>query len=71
LSLGEIDKNVSRVHLLLVRIGSDVWAIDTGSTNGVRRDGKGIAALILGDVDRLEFGSNMTLDWTKLEHAEA
>ena len=71
LSLGEIDKNVSRVHLLLVRIGSDVWAIDTGSTNGVRKDGKGISALILEDVDRLEFGSNMTLDWTKLEHAEA
>jgi hypothetical protein len=71
LSLGEIDKNVSRVHLLLVRIGSDVWAIDTGSTNGVRKDGKGIAAVILDDIDRLEFGSNMALDWTKVEHAEA
>ena len=71
LSLGEIDKNVSRVHLLLVRIGADVWAIDTGSTNGVRKDGKSIDALILNDVDRLEFGSNMMLDWTKLEHAEA
>jgi hypothetical protein len=71
LSLGEIDKNVSRVHILLVRIGSDVWAIDTGSTNGIRKDGKGIAAKILEDIDRLEFGSNMTLDWMKLEHAEA
>ncbi len=71
LSLGEIDRNVSRVHLLLVRIGSEVWAIDTGSTNGVRKNGKEISALILEDVDRLEFGSNMTLDWTKLEHAEA
>jgi len=71
LSLGEIDKNVSRVHILLVRIGSDVWAIDTGSTNGVRKDGKGISSLILGDVDRLEFGSNMTLDWMKVEHPEA
>ncbi len=71
LSLGEIDKNVSRVHLLLVRIGTHVWAIDTGSTNGVRKDGKGIDALILQDVDRLEFGSHMVLDWTKVEHAEA
>lgn len=71
LSLGDIDKNVSRVHLLLVRIGSNVWAIDTGSTNGVRREGKNIEALILQDTDRLEFGSNMTLDWAKLEHAEA
>ncbi|MBK9259464.1 MAG: FHA domain-containing protein [Polyangiaceae bacterium] len=71
LSLGEIDKNVSRVHLLLVRIGSDVWAIDTGSTNGVRKAGKGVEALILEDHDRLEFGSNMILDWAKLEHAEA
>lgn len=71
LSLGEIDKNVSRVHFLLVRIGSDVWVIDTGSTNGVRRNGKSIDALILDDNDRLEFGSNMTLDWARVEHAEA
>lgn len=71
LSLGDIDKNVSRVHLLLVRIGCDVWAIDTGSTNGVRKNGKSIEALILEDSDRLEFGSNMMLDWAKLEHAEA
>ena len=28
-------------------------------------------ALILEDTDRLEFGSNMVLDWAKLEHAEA
>lgn len=71
LSLGEIDKNVSRVHFLLVRIGADVWVIDTGSTNGVRKDGKPVEALLLQDVDRLEFGSNMTLEWTKVEHAEA
>lgn len=71
LSLGEIDRNVSRVHFLLVRIGADVWAIDTGSTNGVRRNGRAIEAEVLADVDRLEFGSRMILDWQRLEHPEA
>jgi len=71
LSLGEIDRNVSRVHFLLVRIGADVWAIDTGSTNGIRRNGRSIEAEVLANVDRLEFGSRMILDWNRLEHAEA
>ncbi len=71
LSLGEIDKSVSRVHLLLVRIGANVWAIDTGSSNGVRKNGKTIEAIMLEDADRLEFGANMVLDWHKIEHAEA
>jgi hypothetical protein len=30
---------ISRVHLLIVTIGKDVYAIDTGSTNGTYRDG--------------------------------
>jgi len=71
LSIGEIDRNVSRVHLLLVRIGSDVWAIDTGSTNGVRLAGKAIEAVVLENDARLEFGSGMILDWQKFEHPEA
>lgn len=71
LSLGQIDINVSRVHLLLVRIGADVWAIDTGSSNGVRRKGEIVEAVILKNTDQLEFGAGMVLNWSKLEHAEA
>jgi hypothetical protein len=71
LSLGQIDINVSRVHLLLVRIGADVWAIDTGSSNGVRRKGQPVEAVILNNTDQLEFGSGMMLNWSKTEHAEA
>ncbi len=71
LSLGQIDINVSRVHLLLVRIGADVWAIDTGSSNGVRRKGEVVEAVILKNNDQLEFGAGMVLNWSKLEHAEA
>lgn len=71
LSIGQIDRNVSRVHMLLVRIGPEVWAIDTGSTNGVRLNGKSIDAETLGETARLEFGSGMTLDWTRLSHPEA
>jgi hypothetical protein len=71
LSLGQIDINVSRVHLLLVRIGADVWAIDTGSSNGVRRKGEAVEAVILANNDQLEFGSGMVLNWSKMEHAEA
>ncbi len=71
LSLGQIDNNVSRVHFLMVRIGAEVWAVDTGSTNGVRMGGKSIEAVLLPDSARLEFGSSMILDWTKLDHPEA
>ena len=71
LSLGQIDINVSRVHLLLVRIGAEVWAIDTGSSNGVRRKGEVVEAVILKNNDQLEFGAGMVLNWSKLEHAEA
>jgi hypothetical protein len=71
LSLGERDVNVSRVHLLLVRIGGDIWAIDTGSTNGVRRKGAPLDAAVLADDDRLEFGTRMVLDWNKISHPSA
>jgi hypothetical protein len=48
-----------------------VWAIDTGSSNGVRRKGEAVEAVILGNNDQLEFGSGMVLNWSKMEHAEA
>lgn len=34
------DHRISRVHLLLVRVGDEVFAIDTASTNGTELDGE-------------------------------
>jgi hypothetical protein len=61
---------VSRVHLLLVRIGADVWALDTASTNGVRRHGVPFTAGILDDDDSLVLGP-VSLDWRRIARPEA
>jgi hypothetical protein len=61
---------VSRVHLLLVRIGAEVWALDTASTNGVRHRGAPFSAGVLGDADTLALGP-VTLDWKRLFQPEA
>lgn len=62
---------ISRVHLLLVRIGGDVWAIDTASTNGTYRDKKRLGAAVLADSDSLTLSDEVTLDWAKATHPEA
>jgi hypothetical protein len=48
-------EKISRVHLLVVRVGDDLWAIDTASTNGVAADGQGVR------VHRLRAGDELTL----------
>ena len=45
---------ISRVHLLVVTIGTDVYAIDTGSTNGTFRDGSDAEVRITRLDDSLE-----------------
>lgn len=45
---------ISRVHLLVVSIGDDVYAIDTGSTNGTFRDGSDAEVRITRLDDNLE-----------------
>jgi hypothetical protein len=64
---------ISRVHLLLVRIDQEIWAIDTASTAGVWRDGEQVTAEVLSDVDRLALASSevVTLGWRRIEHPEA
>ncbi|HEY3357069.1 MAG TPA: FHA domain-containing protein, partial [Polyangia bacterium] len=47
-------ESLSRVHLLIVRIGDEVWAIDTASTNGTERHGHDIDAVVLAADDELE-----------------
>ncbi|KAB2892828.1 MAG: FHA domain-containing protein [Kofleriaceae bacterium] len=48
-------EKISRVHLLVVRIGDDLWAIDTASTNGVATGGAGVR------VHRLQPGDELSL----------
>lgn len=62
---------LSRVHVLLLRIGGEVWIVDTASTNGVERGGERVLAEVLRDSDRLELGSEITLEWTRIHHPEA
>lgn len=65
------NSGVSRVHLLLVRIGTEVWAIHTASTNGLFRGEVPIEAEVLGDADTLTLASEVTLGWKRAEHPDA
>ena len=47
------DNTVSRVHALLLRLGLEVWIIDTASTNGLKRDDDDVQADVLRDADTL------------------
>jgi hypothetical protein len=69
--LDAAESTTSRVHALLMRLGADVWIIDLASTNGVKRDGVPVTADILRDKDRLSLGSQVTMGWTRLRHAQA
>lgn len=71
LEIDDPDNHVSRVHALLVKIGGDVWAIDTASTNGLWRAGACIEAEILADIDTLGLGTAATLGWQRQKHADA
>lgn len=63
--------SVSRVHLLVVRIGDEVWAIDTASTNGVKRRGQRISAVVLDAQDDLVLADSLSVTWTREIHPEA
>lgn len=70
LTIGGLDA-ISRVHLLVVRISDEVWAIDTASTNGVRRRGQPVTAILLADEDELELARSLSVTWTRELHPEA
>lgn len=65
------DSTVSRVHVLLLRLGMEVWIIDTASTNGVKRGDDDVHADVLRDADTLTLGREVTLVWERIQHAEA
>jgi hypothetical protein len=67
----DVDGLVSRVHLLIVRIGAEVWALDTASTNGTRRNGVNIEAVVLRAEDALELPGKTQVRFKRLAHAGA
>jgi hypothetical protein len=58
--------DVSRVHLLLVQMGEELWAIDTASTNGTWQDEARIETTTLDDLDSLKLGDALQLQWLRL-----
>lgn len=58
--------SLSRVHLLLVRMGGDVLAIDTASTNGTWRGPIEVQTTALEDADSLELGEELVVHWRRL-----
>ncbi len=60
------DDGVSRVHLLIVRIDDEIWAIDTASTNGTTRGDTIVSAIALRERDALQLASETTVRWRLL-----
>lgn len=69
--LNDDRSEVSRVHVLLVRIGAEVWALHTASTNGLFRGDAAVEAEVLHDEDALTLGGEVTLRWRRAEHPDA
>jgi hypothetical protein len=65
LGLGGDLGGLSRVHLLLVRDGDQVLAIDTASTNGTHYDGHPIRAVALPARAELLLSSDVAMTWTR------
>lgn len=64
LNLGEDElRRLSRVHLLISKIGQDVVAIDTASTFGSIRKSGGFESVVLGDQDELLLADVLLVEW--------
>jgi FHA domain len=65
-SHGGLDEgNLSRVHLVLLSVDDEVWAIDTASTNGTRvQDGPQFRQLLLTGETQLVLADALALRWT-------
>ncbi|MET0405003.1 MAG: FHA domain-containing protein [Cystobacter sp.] len=57
---------LSRVHLLLIRMGDEVLAIDTASSNGTWRGPVEVQTTALEDSDSLELGESLLIHWRRL-----
>jgi pSer/pThr/pTyr-binding forkhead associated (FHA) protein len=65
-SHGGVDEgNLSRVHLVLLSVDDEVWAIDTASTNGTRvQDGPQFRQLLLTGETHLVLADALALRWS-------
>jgi hypothetical protein len=61
--VGSRDEKMSRVHLLIIRDGEDVWAVDTGSTNGTTADGQTIRRTRMHDGAALVMAEGVIMRW--------
>jgi hypothetical protein len=57
------DHMLSRVHLMVVRVGEQLWAVDTASTNGTRRNGAPVSASPLQGAASLLLGRECLVRW--------
>jgi hypothetical protein len=70
-SHGGVDEgNLSRVHLVLLSVDDEVWAIDTASTNGTRvLHGAPFRQLLLSGDTHLILADALSLRWAPAVHA--
>jgi hypothetical protein len=61
--VGSRDDKMSRVHLLLIRDGEEVWAVDTASTNGTTWQGEPMRRAKLKDGAVLVLAEGIALRW--------
>lgn len=55
--------SLSRVHLVLLLDGGDIWAVDTASLNGTIVDGQKISAIVLDREVELRLPAGMGMRW--------
>jgi hypothetical protein len=70
-SHGGVDEgNLSRVHLVLLSVDDEVWAVDTASTNGTRAiNGGPFRQLLLSGEMQLVLADALSLRWAPAMHA--
>ncbi len=67
---GVEEGNLSRVHLVLLSVDDEVWAIDTASTNGTRvYNGPPFRQLLLTGETQLLLADALALRWAPVIHA--
>jgi hypothetical protein len=62
-AFGADDDRLSRVHLVLVRHGDELWAIDTASSNGTTARGARVRQVNLRGPTELFLGQAVSLTW--------
>lgn len=67
LALGGEVPSLSRVHLLVVRVGDELLAIDTASTNGIEHAGRRARVVSLVGHTRVALSSDVALTWTSVD----